>query len=161
MHRIHRAPALLLFLLTVVAIPVAGCGKSDTASTTTTTSANTSQNVTTTSPTAAAASSVCTARSDVKSAIDKAATDAKSGNFGDMATSMQDAQSAMKTLVSSLKDLTAAQRDKVQSQLDTVSNEFKDLTTSVSSKADLNASIDKIKTDVDTVIDSIGNDLSC
>jgi hypothetical protein len=42
-----------------------------------------------------------------------------------------------------------------------VSNEFKDLTSSVTSKQDLNTSIDKIKSDVDTAIDSIGHDLSC
>ena len=155
MHRIRRTSAMSLLAVVAIAIPLAGCGddKADSAATTTTTAASSS--------TAAAADQVCSAKADVKTAADKAIDDVKSGNFGNAATAMKDVSSSLETLLSSVKNLTAAQREKMQTQLDDLTNELKDLPSSINSKGDLNVSMDKLKTNVDTAIDSIGDDLSC
>jgi hypothetical protein len=156
MLRPHRNHVLSLFLVVAVTIPLAACGGSDKADTTTTT-----PKTPTTTATAAAATQVCDARSDVKTAADKAIDEVKSGNFGNAATAFKDVSSSVETLLSSVKDLTSAQKEKIQSQVDDLSNELQTLPSSINSKGDLNASMDKLKTDVDSAIDSIGDDLSC
>jgi hypothetical protein len=147
-----RTPDRLLSVALIVLLgaSVAACGdKNDTSSATTTTS-----------PSDAAAAQVCKAKDDLQTSVDKLTQEVSSANFGNAATALTEVGTAVSDLASAAKDLTAAQREKIQPQIDDLANEMKGIT-SLRGQDQIKASIDKMKSDLTSAADSLGEDLHC
>jgi hypothetical protein len=112
------------------------------------------------SDTKTASDQVCDSRSSFSSAVDKVKGDLQSAHFGQARSDADDVRTTFQNLVDSFQKLTNDQRQSLSPQVDQLKSDLSGFS-DVSNRSELQNSVDTTRSDLQSIITSIQNDLHC
>jgi predicted nucleic acid-binding Zn-ribbon protein len=107
-----------------------------------------------------AADKVCSARSNLRSAVDSVQSDVKSANFGQAKDGLSNVSSSFDQLVQSAKGLKSEEQKALQPQIDAIQNNISNLK-NVTSLSDLTTDLSTIGSQFQSLYDDVTNTLKC